>query len=233
MESMDKFARHELKFVLDAQGAGSVREWALEHLELDEHVPGDSSCYHLQTLYFDNPAFDVFHRNLPDRGTKYRIRRYGSEDVVYLERKRRQGTVVTKRRSSWPLARLSEVVKAEPSLDGWPGGFQRRISTHSLSPVAMMNYRRYAFVGEGSSRLTIDDQISSGKVDAVDRFESESEKVSTGKQTVLELKFDGDMPTRFVDLMSELGQDPVGFSKYARGVIALGLAVATPGVLNG
>ncbi len=59
--------------------------------------------YRTTSVYYDTPAYDVFHRRGSFGRSKYRIRRYGDEQTVFLERKLRQPAVLAKRRTSLSL----------------------------------------------------------------------------------------------------------------------------------
>ena len=60
-----------------------------------------------------------------------------------------------------------------------------------------------------------------------DVFSPKGDPTEVTTDVILELKFDGDMPALFADLMTMLGRDVGSFSKYGRGVEAAGLAVAS------
>ena len=73
--------------------------WARQHMAPDPHVePSLGDAYRISSLYLDTPALDVFcHRGSAAR-SKFRLRRYGDESAVYLERKRKKRDCVEKRR---------------------------------------------------------------------------------------------------------------------------------------
>ena len=80
----------EMKFQLDPARAERVEHWAREHLSLDPYAdPAHGDGYRVHTLYFDTPTRDMFRRVPGHARHKFRIRRYGDEPVVYLERKTR------------------------------------------------------------------------------------------------------------------------------------------------
>ena len=59
--------------------------------------------YRITSLYFDTAAFDVLHARGSFGRSKYRVRRYGASEVVYLERKLRKPGLLHKRRTPTPL----------------------------------------------------------------------------------------------------------------------------------
>ena len=102
-----EFAR-EIKFRLLPDLAMAVREWVGPRLQADPNAssPGGSG-YDITSLYCDTPEFDVFQRRGSYGRSKYRIRRYGRSDVVFLERKMRTQGKLTKRRSIIPMRRIA------------------------------------------------------------------------------------------------------------------------------
>ena len=92
------FAR-EIKFLVDVSIADDVRDWARTHLGPDPHGAGPFGDEYVTTsLYFDTAQFDVFHRRGSFGRSKYRIRRYGECQVVFLERKLKTRGLLTKPR---------------------------------------------------------------------------------------------------------------------------------------
>src|SRR5947208_6777877 len=74
----------ELKFLLPADRAAAVEEWARRWLTPDPH--GQAGTYRVLSLYCDTPGLDVYHRAPGYRRRKYRLRRYGLAEVIHLER---------------------------------------------------------------------------------------------------------------------------------------------------
>src|SRR5262245_21781384 len=90
----------EFKFLVEPGLADQIRDWARSQLVSDPHgngLCGDS--YRITSLYFDTQQWDVFNKNGSYKRSKYRIRKYGNSDVVFLERKLRRRGIISKRRS--------------------------------------------------------------------------------------------------------------------------------------
>src|SRR6266567_9231034 len=82
----------ELKFVLDEILAAKVARWCAARMQPDPHGdPALGGLYRTTTLYLDTAAFDVVHGIGAFRWHKYRLRRYGHEAWVFVERKRKSG----------------------------------------------------------------------------------------------------------------------------------------------
>src|SRR4029079_14035470 len=89
----------EIKFLVTEATGLRIREWVCERLDADPHGTGPfGDEYRVSTLYLDPPARDVFHRRGSYGRSKFRVRRYGEETRVFLERKLRTGARLAKRR---------------------------------------------------------------------------------------------------------------------------------------
>jgi hypothetical protein len=87
-----------------------------ERLIADPHGTGPHADeYRVSTLYLDTAGRDVFHRRGSYGRSKYRVRRYGDEPRVFLERKLRTASRLAKRRTDIPLDELTLFKAAEPA----------------------------------------------------------------------------------------------------------------------
>ncbi len=222
-----RFARYELKIVLARAEAELVQAWATSRLAPDSFGDAEGR-YEVRTVYLDSPELEIYQRLGDEPGTKFRVRRYGEEGEVWLERKRRRGDRVRKLRAKWPLADLTTLLDGRGSPRQWPRRFQDAVRGRDLAPVLLVVYPRSAFSGEGDIRLTLDwgVKVWRMRVDE-DVFSPKGDPTEVTTDVILELKFDGDMPELFAELMTMLGRDVGSFSKYGRGVEAAGLAVTS------
>lgn len=220
----------EMKFLLEEGQAAPIEALLAHRLTLDPHSnPGLGNAYRITTLYCETPDFDVFHGIGIHRRRKYRLRSYGSEPTVFLERKAKRGERVRKRRSAvdpLELGQLSGFQQAEEWTGAW---FHRQLVRRRLSPICCITYLRTAYVGftdEGPLRLTFDRQIhgtaSSGWSPAMPR---EGRQLLADK-VVCEFKFRGALPTLFRSAIETLRLTPCGVSKYRRCIEAEGVAGA-------
>ncbi|MEK7468378.1 MAG: polyphosphate polymerase domain-containing protein [Planctomycetota bacterium] len=222
-------ASFEVKFLLAAAKAAAVEAWARGNLGLDSHGdPALAGGYEVSTLYLDTPRFDVFHRAKELEGAKFRLRRYGSAGLVYLERKRRRGDRVQKRRSEVEEGDLKRLASARAGT-AWPGDwFQDEIEARGFRPVCRLTYLRVAFFGasdHGHFRLTLDRAVRCGPADGwrVGRVEDAGARPVVGGLVVCELKFRDAMPQPFKVLVAGLGLASRSVSKYRRACLAAGL----------
>jgi hypothetical protein len=216
----------EIKFVVDAATGETIREWARRHLEPDPHGGGVSSdVYETTTLYFDTPTRDVFHRRGSNGRAKYRIRRYGTGDTVFLERKLRTSSSLTKRRTLVATPDLARLAHVPSDSDDWLGRwFERRVAARALGPVCQIFYRRTArgtSTESGLARLTIDEALHATETDAIRFKPALGIPVLAGRQ-IVEMKFRTAMPVVFKRLIEELTLVPGTVSKYRLGMTALG-----------
>ena len=225
----------EVKFVIDAALAANVRQWARQHLEADVHGYGaHGDEYDTTSVYFDTDAQDVFNRRGSFARSKYRIRRYDGDDVVFLERKMRQPAVLAKRRTIVPLDSLSRLDGAEAD-DGWLGAwFRSRLTARRLRPVCQIAYSRMArgVVRQGDQvRLTLDADLRALPVPGPLFAESSVDPaMALPAQFILELKYRGPLPALFKQLLSEFALTPQSASKYRLGMLALGHTALVPAV---
>jgi len=172
----------------------------------------------------------VFHRQGSFGRSKYRIRRYGKNGIVFLERKLKTRGLLAKRRSIIKLDELARLAGAEPER-GWPGfWFHRRFLARNLGPVCQISYHRTARVAMtryGPIRLTLDENLRALRAGGL-CFGEDAGTLLSQDSIILELKFRYEMPVLFKYLAEEFALNPQRISKYRLAAAALGLA-AVPG----
>jgi hypothetical protein len=208
----------EMKFLLDDARARDVESRIAARLSPDPHSdPKLRNAYHISTIYCDTPEFDVFHRVGSYRRRKYRLRRYGNEPLVFLERKTKRGERVRKRRAKIDGCDLSSLSAFSTDPD-WPGHwFHKQLVQRRLEPVCNVQYLRTAYVGigdEGPLRLTFDRDVRTRLVkDWLLPPTVDGIPVLTG-HVVCEFKFRGNLPALFKGIIQELALEPTGISKF-------------------
>ena len=216
-ESHTSEGAHELKFVIDDALAATIREWARDRLLPDPHAGEEG--YRVSTLYLDTPQFDVFRQTEIGRAGKYRVRRYGSEEIVWLERKSKIEGRVHKQRVSVPDGDIETAVRTPEGDGDW---FRKHVEELQLRPVCQVTYDRFARIGQtpvGPVRMTLDSRLCGCSTSA---WSVPHGALVTGelldRRHVLELKFRTTVPALFKDLIQDL-RLPIGrFSKY-RGTV--------------
>lgn len=219
----------ELKFELSLEQVFRMKSWAARHLRPDPH--GVDGCYRVTSVYCDTPEFDVFHRSAGYRTGKLRLRRYGSESFVFLERKIKRGDQIRKRRVevvSEDLQRLAACLGGAMSPPSWEAGwFLDHALKKQVAPTCRVGYRRtayYGMSGRQNVRLTIDENLIGVPARGweVPALQEGLDLLPGG--AMLELKFQDAMPELFRPLLAELPLRTAGVSKYRRCVRLCGLA---------
>lgn len=224
-------AAREVKFLLPADRAEVVLDWARSRMAPDPHAGGPSGDeYRTTTIYFDTTTRSVFHRQGSYGRSKYRLRRYGASDVVYLERKLRTSTLLSKRRTAAAAADV-RVALSVPGVEDWPGRwFGQRLAMRRLSPVCQVSYRRHALVGMGPygpMRLTFDDDLRA-QVNDTCVFARDSGVSVLSDHVIVEMKFCVDTPAVFRHLVEDFALSPAAVSKYRLSIAAVDRTLATP-----
>jgi VTC domain len=213
----------EIKFVLDPATAARIREWARARLEPDPFGDGAVGDEYLVTsLYFDTDDLDVYHRRGSYARGKYRARRYGSADVLFLERKLRSDYVLSKRRTMVALDHLA-ALDANPLVDGGGRWFHKRLIVRGLAPSCQIAYHRIArqvASPYGPMRLTIDDRLAAQRALNLELVDSPGSPMAPGR-LILELKFRVHLPAIFKELIETFALSPARISKYRLAMDAL------------
>ena len=99
---------YEIKALIPVERAREVRAWARARMQPDPNAEsGAGDVYRITSLYYDTDGFDVFHRRGSFGRSKYRVRRYDASQRVFLERKLRNESIVTKRRTRVDIDELA------------------------------------------------------------------------------------------------------------------------------
>jgi len=217
----------EIKFVVPRPLADQIRDWTRARLSPDPNGAGNlSDVYRITSLYFDTEQFEVYHRKGSFGRSKYRIRRYGSSEVAFLERKLKTHGLVSKRRT---IVRVDELERVSgPAAErSWAGcWYHRRLLARQLRAVCQISYERTARVSMtrcGPIRLTLDNAICARPVSGIAFTAAGDGALLLEHEVIVELKFRFEMPALFKQLVEEFGLNPKPISKYRMAAAALGL----------
>jgi hypothetical protein len=212
-----------MKFLLPEALAHEVQGWADQRMLVDPHAdPELGKAYRTTTLYLDTAQQDVFHRRGSYRRRKFRIRRYGSEPRVYLERKARSAGRVWKKRCG--IAE-TDLLRLTTSTDpGWEAfWFHRCLAMRRLMPSCLIRYERTAFVGtttSGPVRLTLDRHLHCAPTLFWQVQAGQPGFPFLQGKAILELKFTMALPALFKALLHDMRLTPGSVSKYRLGIEA-------------
>lgn len=218
---------YEYKFVIDAESAVGVLERARQVMHCDPYADPDlDGCYWVHTTYMDTKRLDVLQRKPGFRRDKYRVRRYGDGDTIFIERKSRIGNRVRKRRVAVNGLDTSLHPDGLYSLDGEADWFARDLQRCKLRPTAAVHYLRSAFVLDterGRLRLTVDSKlVGHCHSDWLPPYDPQGSPLLEASR-VLELKFTGTVPPLFRDFMREFELKCRSVSKYRIGGASCGI----------
>lgn len=178
------FSRREIKYALEAEFAGQLRELVSDHLPGYEFKTGHPYTY-ITSIYFDTDNLDFFNkaRVSYDDNLKIRVKEYyyrAPEGLItypycFVEIKQRVQGLVMKRRIRLPKPLLNRFMRGE---DVWKqivqedSGVQfedieeiyselrRYLKTYRVRPSSIIHYRRNVYQrDENELRITFDDQL--------------------------------------------------------------------------
>lgn len=219
---------YEMKFLLDELVARNVELRLRTKLVSDPFGdPQLGNAYRVSTMYCDTAQLDAFHRVGAHRRRRYRLRRYGVEPHIYLERKTRRGLCVRKRRTAIDRGDLP-LLGQELAAADWPGRwFHEQRCRRGLHPVCCLFYLRTALVGaddDGPLRVTFDRDICGLPADRWSFPSSDHAVPVLPAHVVCEFKFRRALPGLFKAILHDLQLAPTGVSKYRHCLHMLGIA---------
>ena len=227
MESVKLMNRIDTKYTVPMSILPSILEAAKEDYFAQEIDGKRIATY--DTMYYDTEDMDMYIRH-HDRQLvrqKIRVRQYVDSDLTFLEIKRKNNKGRTqKKRIAVPgfdisaetpsvlkhKKRPDEPVTVEEFIDT-----KSRYSWNAITPHLWTKFHRITLVNkEKTERLTIDldliwDNVVSGK------------KKTFADLVIIELKRDGNVPSRMTDIMSGHRIHPFKISKYC-----IGTALTSP-----
>ena len=183
-----------------------------------EDENAEDGGYRVTSLYFE----DVYRSSYNDKlnglmkRSKYRIRAYNlSPERITLEGKFKDGEYVYKKKAALSRDEYNMILAGDYSFcpeNKSLRDFYARAVTQRLRPSVITDYYREAFTSEaGNVRITFDKNISAGF--GLDMFKAQYSPVFGG--VVLEIKYDGFIPSYIQELFSGFPLLPVPFSKFA------------------
>lgn len=220
------FQRMEKKTTLPTRVAEELKARILPRMIPDRHNP-DGKPYMVCNIYFDDIDQHVIRTSVdrPYYKEKLRLRSYGTpsaQDNIFLELKKKQDGVGTKRRASLPLCDAEQYLRTglhPASLSYIDEQVLREIdyyrSHERVEPMVYVSYFRAAYhdAADSSFRITFDTDVLSRRYDLrLDAGRYGSPLLTEGT-TLLEVKFSGAVPFWFARTMSDFGLSFHTFSK--------------------
>ena len=220
------FRRMEKKTTMPSDRVEAFKARISPYMEYDPFC-ADGRPYVICNLYYDSPDDHVIRGSvdLPYYKEKLRLRSYGvptPDSTVFLELKKKQDGVGTKRRAKLPLrdaeafletgihpARLSYIdEQVLREIDYYR-------SHEDVQPRVYVSYLRTAYHEKSnpSFRITFDSDILARRHDLRLELGRYGDPLLTAGYTLMEVKFSGAVPFWFSRVMSDFGLSFHTFSK--------------------
>ena len=217
----------EIKFVVDAARGPEIQAWMRANLAPDEFGSGpERDQFETSSLYFETGQFDVFHRRGSYGKSKYRVRRYGTSPIMFLERKFRTDRVLIKRRTTAALDDFRRIELHQPDPEWYGYWFHRRLLARRLKPLVQVSYVRTARLGSsphGKVRMTLDTDLR------VLPLPDGAFLPGVGlplmeNSNIIEIKYCVTLPPILREVISQFSLSTQPVSKYRAGLALLGLS---------
>lgn len=214
--------RHEYKHVITAYDRFVLRDrlWAV--CRPDPHAIGGK--YEIRSLYFDNLDDTALREKLDGVSIreKFRIRYYnGDTSFIHLEKKSKWDSLGTKAQARLTAAEAQAIVDGDTE---WMMKTDRplvrelgsKMTILGLRPKVIVDYTREPFIfGPGNVRVTFDYNIRTG-LKSVDFLNPDCVTVPVmDDPIILEVKWDGFLPSVIRDVVQLEGRRTGSYSKYA------------------
>lgn len=214
--------RHELKYLISESEAEVIKNRIKVIMQTDKHAGPDG--YSIRSLYFD----DIKDTALVEKDSgvssrhKYRIRIYNySDNVIMLERKRKEEQYIQKTSVSMTRAEYDKINKGDYDFlldreEMLCHDFYVELMSNKLRPVVIVDYERAPYVyAYGDVRVTFDANIRSAAAEE-DIFNDKATTLETLQKgtLIMEVKFTEYLPSLIRDMLDVQGSVYVSASKY-------------------
>ena len=214
--------RHEYKHEITAYDRYILRTRLRAVCQNDPHAIDGK--YLIRSLYFDN-VDDMALREKIDGiniREKFRIRYYnGDKSFICLEKKSKYNSLGTKDQAQLTAEEAQKIVDGDTAwMKESPKELVRELYTkmtiQGLRPKVIVDYTREPFVyGPGNVRVTFDYDIRTG-LKCTDFLDADCVTIPVmDDPIILEVKWDGFLPTVIRDIVQLKGRRTGGYSKYA------------------
>lgn len=232
------FHRFEFKYYVTPEQADQIYRELMFHMDPDPYAEGhEDKSYRVTSLYFDTDDLVHYYEKLDGIKTrkKFRIRTYETRPreglLVYLEIKRRKGSVIIKDRADVPyeairhqsFGQLFSLLRQDhlpPQRKQTLEEFLFDLYRLRMTPQVLVTYLRKPLVARFNKkvRVTFDHELRSVATDRL--FSSERGRFVFPSQRIMEVKFSGGLPwwLHHVIQKYELSHEPI--SKYCLAIDA-------------
>ena len=215
--------RHEFKHYINLSDYFGLRNRLRAVAKLDKFV-GDDGTYTIRSIYFDNIYDKALLEKLNgiNRREKFRLRYYNDNiDFIKLEKKSKINGLCLKESVTVSEQEVREILKGNYDClkssdeNSLMHELYRKIISQQLRPRTIVDYTREAYIfPAGNVRVTIDSNIRTG-MNSIDFLNPDLTTLSTGKEIILEVKYDEFIPRVITDIVQSKDRKVTAFSKYA------------------
>ena len=224
--AIEVFNRKEMKFMVTDEILGELTKELLKYADYDKYNK-DGAPYTISNIYFDTKDDILIRRSQekPVYKEKLRLRAYGtpeSEDLVFLEIKKKFNGVVNKRRTEMKLSEAYDfiagrAVEEKPYMNGQVmRELEYFMSIYDLMPKVYIAYDRIAFFAKENPdlRISFDANIRTRRHNLCLEDETGTEPLLDEGRYVMEIKSGAGVPMWVPELLTEYGIRRQSFSKY-------------------
>lgn len=214
--------RHELKFLIGEPEKDIISARLKMVLTGDVHAKG--GMYLIRSLYFDDIWESAYEEKMAgvESRKKYRIRIYdGSDKVIKLERKRKEGQYIQKVSASLSREETDRILSRDYLFlagrkETLCNDFYRECMVRQMRPAVIVDYEREPYVYPyGDVRITFDMHVRAG-IFSDDLFDAAIPVVEVlpPGQMIMEVKFTEFLPQSIRDLLPKADGTCIAASKY-------------------
>ncbi|MDR0461621.1 MAG: polyphosphate polymerase domain-containing protein [Nitrososphaerota archaeon] len=213
--------RHELKYYINNTEYAQLRTRLRAVAKLDKNT-GETGCYTVRSLYFDNYADKIVIEKLAglSRREKFRLRYYNKDtSYIRLEKKSKINSLCYKENTKLTAEHCAalltkdydclKTIKTSLALE-----FYIKIRCQNLRPKNIVDYNREAYTyPAGNVRITLDSNIRTSNCVA-GFLDPQLTTIPVTNQLILEIKYDGFLPGIIQDVLQIGWRSQTEFSKY-------------------
>ena len=216
--------RNEIKHIIDPADRAAIIANMRQVAQLDPNV-GPTGTYLIRSLYFDNLTDKAMREKIDgvNEREKFRIRYYnGDTSFIKLEKKVKRNSMGYKVTAPMTAEEAQRIVEGDTTWMATSGRaliieLYSKMKSQLLRPKTIVDYTRTPFIYKpGNVRVTVDENIRTG-LRCIDFLNPDCITVPAGEAPILlEVKWDGFLPTIIKDAVRVNGRRAQAFSKYAQ-----------------
>ncbi len=215
--------RVEKKYICNAKELAIIQSRLKILMKSDPNV-NIAKEYTVKSVYFDDYQNSGFYDNQSgiNARSKYRIRTYNNDlSTIKLEVKSKLNTYTNKISCPLSLIQAKQAILNHnlPNISDMSPAYSKtylKMKIDLLKPVVTVEYVREPYVyKEGNVRITLDKNITASSC-TKDFFTNSNNRIPLlpSGSFVLEVKYDGFLPTHIYNALNLKNMDQTAFSKY-------------------